>query len=337
MAVKVGINGFGRIGRLVLRGILKNYADTIEVVAINDLVDPKTNAHLLKYDTNYGILANEVTADDTNIYVDGKAIRIFAQRNPADIDWASCGVDVVVEGTGLFTDAAKAGAHLGGTVKKVIITAPAKGEDATIVMGVNEGTYVAAKHNIISNASCTTNCLAPVARVLQDSFGIVKGLMTTIHAYTNDQKVADQAHKDLRRARAAAVNIIPTTTGAAKAVSLAVPEMAGKLDGYSFRVPTPTVSVVDLIVELEKNTTPAEINAAFQAAADGKMKGYLGVETKPLVSKDFQGDDRSSIVDAGLTMVIGGNMAKVISWYDNEWAYSMRVGDLITYMVSKGL
>lgn len=337
MAVKVGINGFGRIGRLVLRGILKNYADTIEVVAINDLVAPKTNAHLLKYDSNYGILPNEVTADDTNIYVDGKAIRIFAQRNPADIDWASCGVDVVVEGTGLFTSAEKAGAHLGGSVKKVIITAPAKGEDATIVMGVNEGIYDAAKHNIISNASCTTNCLAPVARVLEDTFGIVKGLMTTVHAYTNDQKIADQAHSDLRRARAGAVSIIPTTTGAAKAVSLAVPEMAGKLHGYALRVPTPTVSVVDLTVELGKEVTAAEINDALKAAAAGKMKGILGVEDAPLVSKDFQGDDRSSIVDGALTMVIGGNMAKVISWYDNEWAYSMRVGDLITYMAGKGI
>ncbi len=337
MAVKVGINGFGRIGRIVLRGILKNYADSIEVVAINDLVDPKTNAHLLKYDSNYGILDNEVSADDENIYVDGKAIKVFAQRNPADIDWSSLGVQVVVEGTGLFTSAEKAGAHLGGTVKKVIITAPAKGEDATIVMGVNEGIYDAANHNIVSNASCTTNCLAPVARVLHDSFGIVKGLMTTVHAYTNDQKIADQAHKDLRRARAGALSIIPTTTGAAKAVSLVVPEMAGKLHGYALRVPTPTVSVVDLTVELAKEATTADIIGALKAAADGKMKGVLGVEDGPLVSKDFQGDSRSSIVDSALTMVIGGNMAKVISWYDNEWAYSMRVGDLITYMNSKGL
>ena len=337
MAVKVGINGFGRIGRIVLRGILKNYADSIEVVAINDLVDPKTNAHLLKYDSNYGILNNEVSADDENIYVDGKAIKVFAQRNPADIDWSSLGVQVVVEGTGLFTAAEKAGAHLGGTVKKVIITAPAKGEDATIVMGVNEGIYDAAQHNIVSNASCTTNCLAPVARVLHDSFGIVKGLMTTVHAYTNDQKIADQAHKDLRRARAGALSIIPTTTGAAKAVSLVVPEMAGKLHGYAMRVPTPTVSVVDLTVELAKEATTADIVGALKAAADGKMKGVLGVEDGPLVSKDFQGDSRSSIVDSALTMVIGGNMAKVISWYDNEWAYSMRVGDLITYMNSKGL
>lgn len=337
MAVKVGINGFGRIGRLVLRAIMAKYPNDIEVVAINDIVDAHTNAHLLKYDTNYGVLPNTVTADDQNIYVDGKAIRSFAIKDPAAIPWSDFGAQIVVESTGLFTDAEKAKAHLRDTVKKVIITAPAKGEDVTIVMGVNHDKYEPTNHHIVSNASCTTNCLAPVMRVLQDSFGVERGLMTTVHAYTNDQRVADQAHKDLRRARAAAMNIIPTSTGAAKAIHLVVPELKGKMHGVALRVPVATVSVVDLAVLLSKEATEQEINDALRAAANGPMKGVLKVVDEPLVSSDFRGDEYSSIVDAESTMVLGGNMAKVLAWYDNEWAYSVRVGDLIDYMVQKGL
>jgi glyceraldehyde 3-phosphate dehydrogenase len=337
MAVKVGINGFGRIGRLVLRAILAKYPNDIEVVAINDIVDARTNAHLLKYDTNYRTLPNEVKADDENIYVDGKAIRSFAIKDPATIPWGELGAQIVVEGTGLFTDAEKSRAHLRDTVKKVIITAPAKNEDVTIVMGVNHEMYDPTKHHIVSNASCTTNCLAPVMRVLQDSFGVEKGFMTTVHAYTNDQRVADQAHKDLRRARAAAMNIIPTSTGAAKAIHLVVPELKGKMHGIALRVPVATVSVVDLAVQLSKEATETEINDALRAAANGRMKGVLKVVDDPVVSSDFIGDDHSSIVDAASTMVLGGNMAKVLAWYDNEWAYSVRVADLIDYMVQKGL
>jgi glyceraldehyde 3-phosphate dehydrogenase len=337
MAVKVGINGFGRIGRLVLRAILAKYPNDIEVVAINDIVDARTNAHLLKYDTNYRTLPNEVKADDENIYVDGKAIRSFAIKDPATIPWGELGAQIVVESTGLFTDAEKARAHLRDTVKKVIITAPAKNEDVTIVMGVNHEMYDPTKHHIVSNASCTTNCLAPVMRVLQDSFGVEKGFMTTVHAYTNDQRVADQAHKDLRRARAAAMNIIPTSTGAAKAIHLVVPELKGKMHGIALRVPVATVSVVDLAVQLSKEATETEINDALRAAANGRMKGVLKVVDDPVVSSDFIGDDHSSIVDAASTMVLGGNMAKVLAWYDNEWAYSVRVADLIDYMVQKGL
>lgn len=337
MAVKVGINGFGRIGRLALRGIMARYADQIEVVAINDLVDAKTNAHLLKYDTNYGVLPNEITSDDSAIYVDGKRIAVYAVKDPAQIPWGETGVDVVIEGTGVFTDATKAKGHIHDSVKKVIITAPAKNEDITIVMGVNEDKYDAAAHNVISNASCTTNCLAPVMHVLVKEFGVQKGLMTTVHAYTNDQKVADQAHKDLRRARAAAMSIIPTTTGAAKAISLVIPELAGKMHGYAMRVPTSTVSVVDLTLVLDREVTVDEVNGALKAAADGPLKGILGYTDDPVVSVDFKGDARSSIVDGGLTMQLGGNLLKVVSWYDNEWAYSMRVGDLIDFMVQKGL
>ncbi|GIV20643.1 MAG: glyceraldehyde-3-phosphate dehydrogenase [Armatimonadota bacterium] len=337
MAVKVGINGFGRIGRLVLRAILAKYPNDIEVVAINDIVDAHTNAHLLKYDTNYRTLPHEVKADDENIYVDGKAIRSFAIKDPATIPWGELGAQIVVESTGLFTDAEKAKAHLHDTVKKVIITAPAKNEDVTIVMGVNHEMYDPAHHHIVSNASCTTNCLAPVMRVLQDSFGVEKGFMTTVHAYTNDQRVADQAHKDLRRARAAAMNIIPTSTGAAKAIHLVVPELKGKMHGIALRVPVATVSVVDLAVQLSKEATESEINDALRAAANGPMKGVLKVVDDPVVSSDFIGDDHSSIVDAPSTMVLGGNMAKVLAWYDNEWAYSVRVADLIDYMVQKGL
>jgi len=337
MAVKVGINGFGRIGRLVLRAILAKYPNDIEVVAINDIVDARTNAHLLKYDTNYRTLPNDVKADDENIYVDGKAIRSFAIKDPATIPWGDLGARVMVESTGLFTDAEKAKAHLRDTVKKVIITAPAKNEDVTIVMGVNHEMYDPTKHHVVSNASCTTNCLAPVMRVLQDSFGVEKGFMTTVHAYTNDQRVADQAHKDLRRARAAAMNIIPTSTGAAKAIHLVVPELKGKMHGIALRVPVATVSVVDLAVQLSKDATETEINDALRAAANGRMKGILKVSDEPLVSSDFIGDEHSSIVDAASTMVLGGNMAKVLAWYDNEWAYSVRVADLIDYMVQKGL
>jgi glyceraldehyde 3-phosphate dehydrogenase len=337
MAVKVGINGFGRIGRLSLRAILEKYPNEIEVVALNDLVDAKTNAHLFKYDTNYGIFNGDVHAEDKDIVVNGKKIVVYAERDPGNIPWGDHGVELVIEGTGLFTDANKAKAHVHDSVKKVIITAPAKNEDVTIVLGVNENIYDPAKDVIISNASCTTNCLGPVAKVLQDSFGIVKGFMTTVHAYTNDQKVQDQAHSDLRRARAAAMSIIPTTTGAAKAISLVIPELKGKMHGLALRVPTSTVSLVDLVVELEKTVTEQEINDAMKAAANGSMKKYFGVCEEPLVSIDFKGNPLSSILDAQSTMVLGGNMAKVLSWYDNEWGYSNRVADLIDFMVAKGL
>ena len=337
MAVKVGINGFGRIGRLSLRTILEKYPNEIEVVALNDIVDSKTNAHLFKYDSSYGIFPGDVSYEEKDIIVNGKKIVVYAERDPGAIPWSDQGVQIVIESTGLFTDAEKAKAHLKGTVKKVLITAPAKNEDVTIVLGVNEEMYDPAKHAIISNASCTTNCLAPVAKVLVDSFGIVKGFMTTIHAYTNDQKVQDQAHKDLRRARAAGLSIIPTTTGAAKAVALVIPELKGKMHGLALRVPTATVSLVDLVCELGREVTEQEINDALKAAANGRMKGYLGVTDEPLVSVDFKGDELSSIVDGQSTMVLGGNMAKILAWYDNEWGYSCRVADLIDYMVKKGL
>ncbi|MFA6666101.1 MAG: type I glyceraldehyde-3-phosphate dehydrogenase [Armatimonadota bacterium] len=337
MAVKVGINGFGRIGRISLRAMLERYPDDIEVVALNDLVDAKTNAHLFKYDTNYGVFKGDVVAEDKDIIINGKKLCVFAEKDPANIPWGDLGVDVVLESTGFFTDATKAKAHLKGSVKKVIISAPAKNEDVTVVLGVNEEMYDPKNHHIISNASCTTNCLAPVAKALQDEFGIVKGFMTTVHAYTNDQKILDQAHKDPRRARAAAMNIIPTTTGAAKAIALVVPELKGKMHGLSLRVPTSTVSLVDLVVEFPKEITEQQINDTLKAAANGKMKGFLGVTDDPVVSIDFKGDPRSSIVDAQSTMVLGGNMAKVLAWYDNEWGYSNRVADLIDYMVKKGL
>lgn len=337
MAVQVGINGFGRIGRLSLRAILEQYPNDIEVVALNDLVDAKTNAHLFKYDSNYGVFEGEVGYEDKDIVINGKKITVFSEKDPANIPWSDEKVDIVLESTGFFTDAEKAKAHLKGTVKKVIISAPAKNEDRTIVMGVNEDMYDPKTDNIVSNASCTTNCLAPFAKVINDKFGIVKGFMTTIHAYTNDQKVQDQAHKDLRRSRAAAMSIIPTTTGAAKAISLVIPELKGKMHGFAMRVPTSTVSVVDLVMQLEKETTEAEINAALKEAANGKLKGILAVTEDPVVSVDFKGNPTSSVVDAGLTMMLGGNFAKVVSWYDNEWAYSCRVGDLIDYMVKKGL
>jgi glyceraldehyde 3-phosphate dehydrogenase len=336
MAIKVGINGFGRIGRNVLRTALND--KNIDIVAVNDLTSPKTLAHLLKYDSILGNLPNNITAGEDYIDIDGKKIHVFAEKDPSKLDWAKFGVQVVIESTGKFTKAELAKAHLRGPVKKVIITAPATGEDVTIVLGVNEGTYDPAKHNIISNASCTTNCLAPVAKVLNDKFKIISGTMTTIHSYTNDQVILDFPHKDLRRARAAALSMIPTSTGAAKAIYLAIPDLKGKLDGFAMRVPTPNVSVVDLVVWVEKPTTVEEVNAAFKAASEsGPLKGYLGYETNELVSIDFRGDSRSSIVDAPMTRVVGGNCVKVISWYDNEWGYSCRVRDLIDYIGQKGL
>jgi glyceraldehyde 3-phosphate dehydrogenase len=334
MAVKVGINGFGRIGRNVFRTAIGN--PDIEFVAVNDLTTPATLAHLLKYDSILGNLKNEVSHGPDSITVDGKTIKVFAEKDPAKLDWASVGAEIVVESTGFFTDAAKAKAHLGATVKKVIISAPASNEDITIVLGVNESKYDAAKHNVLSNASCTTNCLAPVVKVLNDTFGIVSGIMTTIHSYTNDQVILDTPHKDLRRARAAALSMIPSSTGAAKALKLVIPEMAGKLDGFAIRVPTPNVSVVDLTFVAEKPITVDSINAAVKAAAEGPLKGILGYTDEELVSSDFKGNPLSSIFDSKLTKVVG-NTGKVIAWYDNEWGYSNRVKDLILFLVKKGL
>jgi glyceraldehyde 3-phosphate dehydrogenase len=335
MATKVGINGFGRIGRNVFRAALGNPA--VDIVAVNDLTDAKTLAHLLKYDSVHGILNGDVKAGDSSIIVNGKEIKVLAEREPADLPWKNLGVEVVVESTGRFTARDKAAAHLEAGAKKVVISAPAKNEDITIVMGVNEKKYDAASHHVISNASCTTNCLAPFAKVLHDSFGIKRGLMTTVHSYTNDQKILDLPHKDLRRARAAGMSIIPTTTGAAKAVALVLPELKGKLNGFAMRVPTPNVSVVDLVAELDKAATVDEINAALKTAAEGELKGILAYCDEPLVSKDFNGNPNSSIVDALSTMVIEGNLVKVVSWYDNEWGYSNRVVDLIGYISKKGL
>lgn len=337
MAVRVGINGFGRIGRITFRAMQERYGDSIEVVALNDLVDPQVNAHLLKYDSNFGGFGGSVEAREGEIVVNGKSIKVFAEKDPARIPWGDLNVDVVVESTGVFTDGTKAKAHLDGGAKKVIISAPATHEDVTIVMGVNQEKYNPAEHNIISNASCTTNCLGPIAKVLLDNFGIQKGLMSTVHAATNDQKVADQAHKDLRRARATLDNIIPTSTGAAKAISRVLPALEGKMHGIAFRVPTKTVSVVDLTVILEKDASRDQINEAFRAASEGALKGYLGYEPALLTSIDYKGNPISSIVDADSTMVIGGNLAKVVSWYDNEYAYSCRVADLANYIASKGL
>jgi glyceraldehyde 3-phosphate dehydrogenase len=334
MAIKVAINGFGRIGRNIVRASLGD--PDIQFVAVNDITDTKTLAHLLKYDSVLGNLPHTVKALGDCIDVEGNSFRVFSERDPGKIDWASVGAQIVVESTGLFTDAEKAKSHIRGPVKKVLISAPAKNEDLTIVLGVNDDKYDPAKHNIISNASCTTNCLAPVAKVLNDSFGILRGLMTTIHAYTNDQKLLDLPHKDLRRARAAALSMIPTTTGAAKAVALVIPELKGKLDGFAIRVPTPNVSVVDLTVDLEKQTTAEEVNAAMKKASEGPMKGILGYEENPLVSIDFRGNPLSSIFDPALTRVIGGTCLKVISWYDNEWGYSCRMRDLIKF-VAKGM
>jgi glyceraldehyde 3-phosphate dehydrogenase len=335
MPIKVGINGFGRIGRNVVRAGLHN--PDIEFVAANDLTDTKTLVHLLKYDSILGQLKEDIKAHGEHIHVGDKKIKIFAIKDPAAIDWASLGVEIVVESTGRFTDANDAKKHLRGSVKKVIISAPAKNEDVTIVLGVNDCMYDPAKHTIISNASCTTNCLAPLVKVLNDSFGIEKGSMTTIHSYTNDQTVLDFPHKDLRRARAAAVNMIPTTTGAAKAIGLVVPELKGKLDGYSMRVPTPDVSVVDFVAVLKKNTTTEAVNAALKEAAEGPLKGILAYTEDPVVSTDMLHNPNSSVVDAELTKVLDGNLAKVVSWYDNEWAYSNRVVDLIGFLAAKGL
>ncbi|MCW5982643.1 MAG: type I glyceraldehyde-3-phosphate dehydrogenase [Bryobacteraceae bacterium] len=335
MAVKVGINGFGRIGRNVVRAGLNNPG--IEFVAANDLTDTKTLAHLLKYDSVLGPIKEEVKAESDAIVLDGKPIKIFSIKDPAQIDWPSLGAEVVIESTGKFTNRDDAAKHLRGSVKKVIISAPAKNEDVTVVLGVNEKLYDPAKHSVISNASCTTNCLAPVVRVLQDKFGIVKGLMTTIHSYTNDQVVLDFPHKDLRRARAAALNMIPTSTGAAKAIGLVVPELKGKLDGYAVRVPTPNVSVVDLVVELEKPASAADVNGALKEAAEGPLKGILAYTEDPVVSSDMMRNPNSSIVDGSLTKVMGNNLLKVVSWYDNEWGYSCRVVDLVTYLADKGL
>ena len=335
MPVKVGINGFGRIGRNVVRAALHN--PNVEFVAANDLTDTKTLAHLLKYDSILGPLGVEVTAETDAIVVGGKRIKIFAIKDPSQIDWSSVGAQMVIESTGKFTDAKDASKHLQGTVKKVIISAPAKNEDLTMVLGVNDGAYDAAKHHVISNASCTTNCLAPVVKVIHEKFGIEKGQMTTIHSYTNDQHVLDFPHKDLRRARAAAINMIPTTTGAAKAIGLVMPQLKGKLDGYAMRVPTPNVSVVDLTALLSKPATSQEVNAALKAAAEGPLKGILAYTDDPVVSTDMLHNPNSSIVDGDLTKVLDGNLLKVIAWYDNEWGYSMRCVDLVEFLVKKGL
>lgn len=333
--VKIGINGFGRIGRNVFRASLNN--PNVEVVAVNDLTDVNTLAHLLKYDTTHGRLDGTVEVGEGALIVNGKTIKVFAERDPGALQWSSVGAEIVVESTGIFTAKEKAELHLKGGAKKVIISAPATNEDITIVLGVNEDKYDPAAHTIISNASCTTNCLAPFAKVINDQFGIVKGMMTTIHSYTNDQQVLDLPHKDLRRARAAAENIIPSSTGAAKAVSLVLPELKGKLNGMSFRVPTPNVSVTDLVAELKVSVTVDEVNAALKAAADGPLKGILNYSDEPLVSSDYNGDPASSTIDALSTMVVEGNMVKVVSWYDNEWGYSNRVVDLAAYIAGKGL
>jgi glyceraldehyde 3-phosphate dehydrogenase len=336
MSVRVGINGFGRIGRQSLKALIERTPDA-EVVAVNDIVDVPTNALLFKHDSTYGAFPGEVSHTADSIVVDGREIKVLQITDPAQLPWRELGVDIVIESTGRFTDADKARAHIEAGAKKVLISAPAKKEDVTIVLGVNDDVYDPAKHHVISNASCTTNCLAPAAKVVHDGWTIKRGLMNTIHSYTNDQKILDVAHKDPRRTRAAALNIIPTTTGAAKALALVIPDLKGKFDGFSLRVPTPTVSVVDFTAELEKDVSAEELNAAFRAAAAGPMKGILGVSDEPLVSTDFRGDPRSSIIDAAMTMSLGGNFVKVIAWYDNEWGYSCRVADLVKFMIDKGL
>lgn len=337
MAVKVGINGFGRIGRCTLRALLAKKTAKFEVVAINDITDAKTLAHLLKYDSVQGIFDGDVAVDGEDIVVNGKKIKIFKEKDPAAIKWNSLGIEIVIESTGLFTDKEKAVVHItSGGAKKVVISAPAKGEDKTFVLGVNDKEYDAKAHNVVSNASCTTNCLAPFTKVLHEKIGIVKGLMTTIHSYTNDQRVLDLPHKDLRRARAAGLSMIPTSTGAAKAIGLVLPELKGKLNGFSMRVPTPNVSAVDVTFEMKRDVTKEEVNAMLKAAAEGELKGILGYTDLPLVSRDFLNDPRSSIIDGDSTYVVG-NMLKVVSWYDNEWGYSNRVVDLVDLMISKGL
>jgi len=337
MATRVGINGFGRVGRQVLKAIRDFHSDKLEVAAVNDLTDPQTNAHLLKYDSNYGRFPGRVEVEGDTIRIDGDAIKVFAERDPAQIPWGDLGVKIVVESTGAFTDGQKAAAHLHGGVKKVIISAPAKNEDLTLVLGVNDSMYDPGKHHVISNASCTTNCIAPVVKVLHDSFGVRRGLMSTIHAYTNDQRILDTVHTDLRRARAAALSIIPTSTGAARAVTLVIPDLKGKLHGMAYRVPTATVSVVDFVADVSRQVTAEEVNQALKQAARGPLKGILEYEEEPLVSIDFKGNPASSIVDAQSTMVIDGDMVKVVSWYDNEWGYSVRTADLCAFLVDRGL
>ena len=337
MATRVGINGFGRIGRQVLRAILERHPDKLEVAAVNDLTDTKTNAHLFKYDTNYGIYPGTVEATDDSIVIDGRSIQVLSDRDPAKLPWGDMGVDVVVESTGFFTDAGKAGGHREAGAKKVIISAPAKGEDMTIVLGVNDGEYDPERHNILSNASCTTNCIATMVKVLHDNFGVERGLMSTIHAYTNDQKILDQVHEDLRRARAAAQNIIPTTTGAARAVGLVLPELNGKIHGMAFRVPTATVSVTDFVAILDRDASVDDINGAYAEAANNSLSGILDYCTEPLVSSDFKQNPHSCIIDGLSTMSMGGNMVKVVGWYDNEWGYSCRTADLVAFLADKGL
>lgn len=334
--VKVGINGFGRIGRLVLKAGLHDGSGELDFVAVNDLTDAKALAHLFKYDSNFGIYPAKVEAKENAIIIDGKEIKVLAQKDPAQLPWKDMGVKIVVESTGKFTEKEKAKAHINAGAEKVIISAPAENEDITIVMGVNEYKYDPAKHNVISNASCTTNCLAPIVKILMDEFGFERGLMTTIHSYTNDQVTLDFPHKDLRRARAAALSMIPTKTGAAKAIGLVIPELKGKMDGMAIRVPTPNVSLTDLVAEVKKSTTVEEVNAAFKKASEGKLNKYLEYCEVPLVSKDFNGNPKSSIVDALSTRVIAGTMVKVLAWYDNEWGYSCRVIDLIKYIISRG-
>jgi glyceraldehyde 3-phosphate dehydrogenase len=337
MTVKVGINGFGRIGRQSLKAIMERQPQ-LDVVAVNDITDVATNAHLFKYDSNYGAFPGQVEAKADAIIIDGHEVKVLAEKDPAKLPWAALGVQIVIESTGLFTEAEKAKAHLAAGAKKVIISAPAKGEDVTIVLGVNEDTYDPAKHHIISNASCTTNGLAPVVKVLHDAFGVVKGFMLTVHSYTNDQRILDLPHRDLRRARAAALNIIPTSSGAKKAIGLVIPALQGRVDGFALRVPTPTVSVLEFIAEVSRNVTSEEVNAAFVAAANsGPLKGFLAVSEEELVSMDFKGNPYSSIVDAAYTHVVGGNMVEVLAWYDNEWGYSCRIADLTAYIASKGI
>lgn len=337
MATRIGINGFGRVGRQVLKAIREMHGSKLEVVAVNDLADPETNAHLLKYDSSYGRFPGRVEVDGDTIRVDGDAVKVFSERDPARIPWGDLGIEIVLESTGLFTDGQKAAAHLRDGVKKVIISAPARNEDLTLVLGVNDNMYDPAKHHIISNASCTTNCIAPVVKVLHDTFGIRRGLMSTIHAYTNDQRILDQVHKDLRRARSAALSIIPTSTGAARAVTLVIPDLKGKLHGMAYRVPTATVSVVDFVADLSRKTTVEEVNQAFKQAASGPLKGILEYEEEPLVSIDFKGHPASSIVDAKSTLIVDDDMLKVVSWYDNEWGYSVRTADLCAMLADRGL
>jgi len=337
MATRVGINGFGRIGRLVMKAIIERSQGVLEVVAVNDLTDAATNAHLFKYDSNYGVYPGTVEAEGDSLVIDGAQVKVLAERDPSRIPWGALGVDIVLESTGLFTDAAKAGAHRTAGAKKVIISAPGKNEDVTIVLGVNEGQYDPSRHHIISNASCTTNCVAPVIKVLNDNFGVARGLMTTIHSYTNDQKILDVFHKDLRRARAAALNMIPTTTGAAKVVGVVIPELKGKLHGIAIRVPTPTVSLIDFVADLKKKATVEEVNKAYLDASAGSLKGLLQYCTEPLVSVDFKGSPYSAIFDSLSTMVMDDTMVKVLAWYDNEWGYSCRLADLAVFVARKGV